>query len=137
MIAVTQNINNSTSIVNQTTISTEVSVTSSIVNKTLIINPTTNINNTILINSEHEIKRTIVITDNTAASYYAYIAKIYKDQAEQYATSVKPIGVGFKSSSVDAGILNEMSVDDDYLYICVQGGSAGSAIWKKSLLFKT
>lgn len=46
-------------------------------------------------------------------------------------------GIGTKSSSVDAGELWETSIDDDYLYICVQAGTAGNAIWKKTVLFAT
>ena len=37
-------------------------------------------------------------------------------------------------NSVDAGTLGELSVDDDYLYICVIAGGAGSATWKRAAL---
>lgn len=47
------------------------------------------------------------------------------------------IGSGPRSSDKDAGKLNEMSLDDDYLYICVKAGDAGKAIWKKTLMFQT
>jgi len=45
------------------------------------------------------------------------------------------IGSGAKYSSTDAGTLNQLSLDDDYLYICVETGTAGSAKWKKTPLF--
>ena len=44
---------------------------------------------------------------------------------------------GAKTSAVDAGILWQMSIEDDYIYICVKTGTAGNAIWKKALLFAT
>jgi hypothetical protein len=44
---------------------------------------------------------------------------------------------GAKASSTDAGTFGQMSLTDDYLYICVQSGTAGSAIWKKTSLSQT
>jgi len=44
---------------------------------------------------------------------------------------------GAKQTGVDAGVWPSFSVTDDYLYILVQGGDAGTAIWKKALLFQT
>ena len=44
---------------------------------------------------------------------------------------------GVKNSSIDPGNLGELSITDDYCYICVQTGVAGSAIWKKFVLFAT
>ncbi|RLD56518.1 MAG: hypothetical protein DRI97_07290 [Bacteroidetes bacterium] len=44
---------------------------------------------------------------------------------------------GAKQSSVDAGALGEFSVDDDYLYVCVVAGSAGSAVWKQTALLQS
>jgi hypothetical protein len=41
------------------------------------------------------------------------------------------IPTGAKLSSVDAGTYGQTSLDDDYLYICIQTGTAGNAIWKK------
>lgn len=37
---------------------------------------------------------------------------------------------GSKASAVDAGVLGEISFDDDFLYICVEAGAAGFAKWK-------
>lgn len=44
---------------------------------------------------------------------------------------------GDKSSSLDAGTIKDISLGDDYLYICTQTGTAGNAIWKKIPLFKS
>jgi hypothetical protein len=44
---------------------------------------------------------------------------------------------GVKLTGVDSGIFGDISITDDYLYICVTGGIAGVAIWKKSLLFQS
>ena len=45
----------------------------------------------------------------------------------------KKIGnYGPKYSAVDGGELFDMSVDDDYLYICVQSGTPGNAVWKRT-----
>jgi len=47
------------------------------------------------------------------------------------------VGSGTKASGVDAGILGELSIDDDYLYICTTGGAIGVAVWKKIALTQT
>lgn len=47
------------------------------------------------------------------------------------------ITYGEKSSARDAGKTKQISFSDDYMYFCVLGGIAGSAIWKKTLLFQT
>ena len=47
------------------------------------------------------------------------------------------IFAGSKSSSIDAGDFGDMSLTDDYLYVCVTQGTAGNAIWKKVPLFAT
>jgi hypothetical protein len=44
---------------------------------------------------------------------------------------------GDRYSSTDAGTINQISISDDYLYICVKTGTAGNAIWKKTPLFKS
>lgn len=46
------------------------------------------------------------------------------------------VGSGPRSSALDAGLLFEMSIDDDYMYVCVKAGSAGNAVWKKSILIR-
>ena len=49
------------------------------------------------------------------------------------------IDVGIKNTGerkigLHAGTLNEISIADDYIYICVAAGEAGTAIWKKATL---
>ena len=44
---------------------------------------------------------------------------------------------GAKSSFIDAGTFGDISLTNDYVYFCVQSGSAGTAIWKKSIMFQT
>ena len=44
---------------------------------------------------------------------------------------------GPKSSALDAGEFGWVSLADDYCYWCVLTGAAGSAIWKKTVLFAT
>lgn len=68
---------------------------------------------------------------------YSQQAKIYRDEARQIADGVFGIGSGAKYSNTHAGTLNDLSLDNDYLYICVQTGTAGNAIWKKTLLFQS
>lgn len=43
---------------------------------------------------------------------------------------------GDKYSATDSGTFGDISITDDYLYICVLTGEAGNAIWKRSPLFK-
>lgn len=38
---------------------------------------------------------------------------------------------GAKSTASDAGIFGQTSMDDDYIYVCTQTGTAGNAVWKK------
>lgn len=45
--------------------------------------------------------------------------------------------LGEKDSAIDAGEVGQISITDDYLYVCVQAGGAGSAVWKKAVLFAT
>jgi hypothetical protein len=47
------------------------------------------------------------------------------------------VATGEKITGVDAGVYPSISITDDYIYVCVAGGIAGEAIWKKSLLFQT
>lgn len=49
----------------------------------------------------------------------------------QAATATFYVPYGEKQSAVDAGTLGELSIDDDYMYVCVIAGGAGSATWKK------
>lgn len=51
--------------------------------------------------------------------------------------TLQAITWGAKQTGVDGGALFQMSIDDDYLYVCVFHGGVGEAIWKKTLLFNT
>jgi len=51
--------------------------------------------------------------------------------------STQYIPYGTKQSSVDAGTVGEMSVDDDYLYICVTTGGVGLATWKRTAILQS
>ena len=44
---------------------------------------------------------------------------------------------GERKTGIDPGYFGQQSITDDYLYTCVQGGLAGEAIWKKSILMHT
>ncbi len=44
---------------------------------------------------------------------------------------------GERLTGADPGMKGALSVTDDYLYVCVTGGEAGVAVWKKALLFQT
>ena len=44
---------------------------------------------------------------------------------------------GAKASATDAGTFGQMSLTDDYLFVCVRTGEAGSAIWKKTSINQT
>ena len=47
------------------------------------------------------------------------------------------VGTGEKKTGVDSGYYRQISITDDYLFICVLEGEAGTAIWKKTILFQT
>ena len=47
------------------------------------------------------------------------------------------IGSGPRTTGINAGLLHEKSITDDYEYECVYPGIAGVAIWKKKLLIST
>ena len=46
-------------------------------------------------------------------------------------------GIGAKETGVDAGELWQLSLTDDYIYVCVTAGVIGVAVWKKALMFVT
>lgn len=50
---------------------------------------------------------------------------------------IPTITLGSKQTGTDAGIFGELSIVDDYAYLCVYGGIAGVAIWKRITLFNT
>lgn len=51
--------------------------------------------------------------------------------------TVISFGYGEKKTGIHSGKEFELSVTDDYLYICVQPGDEKNAIWKKIVLFQT
>lgn len=72
--------------------------------------------------------------DGTGDTIYDGGAKINANFTELYAGNIL---TGDKSSALDAGTFKQMSLGDDYLYVCTQTGTAGNAIWKKTPLFKS
>ena len=66
-----------------------------------------------------------------------YIGIIEADAPGFEAWRLGMFTAGIKRTGVDAGLLGQVSITDDYRYECVQGGVAGLAIWKKSLLFQS
>lgn len=71
---------------------------------------------------------------NHNEAYYGDLGNI------AYLHSQKPhtiIGEGEKKTGVDAGTLGQLSVTDDYLYICVKQGDSTTAVWKRIVLFQT
>lgn len=48
-----------------------------------------------------------------------------------------PITEATRQTGVDGGVKGEKAFDDDYEYLCVEGGEPGIAIWKKSVLTTT
>lgn len=55
-------------------------------------------------------------------AWFIFLLEYIEAQTLTYAT---------KSSAIDEGEMGQMSYDDDWLYICVETGIAGSAKWKK------
>lgn len=47
------------------------------------------------------------------------------------------VGVGVRSSSIDAGEFGQISIIDDYIFFCVKTGGPGQAIWKKAIIFNS
>ena len=41
---------------------------------------------------------------------------------------------GFNAANTQAGVLGQMLFDDNYIYICTQAGSNGSAVWKRAAI---
>lgn len=52
-------------------------------------------------------------------------------------TTSAQVTTGAKSSATDSGTAGDISITDDYIYFCVQTGTAGNAIWKRSVVFST
>ena len=72
------------------------------------------------------------------SAYQSYLDTTSDDPVlseEVWAAATQIFGTTEKKTGIDAGYLNEMSITNDYLYICVLGGTAGEAIWKKLPMF--
>lgn len=42
--------------------------------------------------------------------------------------------LGFNATNTQAGMLGQMLFDDNYIYICTQAGSSGSAVWRRAAI---
>lgn len=72
------------------------------------------------------------------SAYEVAVANGFEGTEEEWLVSlIISVGSGAKASATDAGTFGQLSLTDDYLYICVQTGTAGNAIWKKTVLFAT
>ena len=101
---------------------------------------------TISINVRPRIKFTV--TENGTAigppgksAYEIWLEQGYEGTEQDFLNSLKGtagnVFEGARSSANDAGTFGDISLTDDYTYFCVQSGSAGNAIWKKSIMFIT
>jgi hypothetical protein len=68
----------------------------------------------------------IVVKDGVP--YRATLAQVAAQLAFSY---------GEKKTGVDAGFLGQISINDDYFYVCVIAGAIGVAVWKRGVLFQT
>lgn len=48
-----------------------------------------------------------------------------------------PTGQGERLTGIHPGAYGEMSLTDDYLFVCVRAGGPGLATWKRTVLFAT
>lgn len=80
---------------------------------------------------------TIGITDGQGIKEYWWKNGIQDVELIPKTGTYISIGYGEKKTGIDSGEEFELSVTDDYLYICVQSGDEKNAIWKKIVLFQT
>ena len=66
-------------------------------------------------------------------NYWERLSTIKSSDSMLHAEEPSPqwIGEGDRLTGVHGGTLNEMSVSDDFLYICVVAGDPGQAVWKR------
>jgi hypothetical protein len=78
-------------------------------------------------------------TGDAGESAYDYAVRVndYTGTEEEYYAQFVQVGFGDKSSAVDAGLMGQISIGDDYVYFCTVQGTAGNATWKKTVLFQT
>lgn len=101
---------------------------------------------TITIKVRPRIKFTIVedgiaIGPRGKSAYEIWLDEGYVGTEQDFINSLKGtagnVFEGARSSATDAGTFGDISLTDDYTYFCVKSGSAGNAIWKKSVMFIT
>ena len=91
---------------------------------------------------------TFSVTENGTAigprgksAYEIWLEQGYEGTPQDFLNSLKgtagTVFQGAKSSASDAGTFGDISITNDYTYFCVQSGSAGNAIWKKTIMFLT
>lgn len=80
---------------------------------------------------------TVGILENNHIKEYWWKNGIEDNDLEPKTGAFINFGYGEKKTGVDAGKEFELSITDDYLYICVTPGEAGIAVWKKIVLFQT
>lgn len=78
-----------------------------------------------------------IITDEGIVDYWWKNGIEDEDLVMYIQGSIFDIGYGIKQTGVDGGNEFQLSLTDDYLYICVTPGEVGVAIWKKVVLFQT
>lgn len=83
------------------------------------------------------ITKVILGQDNTWTQEGSYDANGMLTQVVINVNEYVVSGTTVKQTGIDAGTLNEFSVTDDYVYVCVFEGIAGIAIWKKFILFQS
>ena len=81
--------------------------------------------------------RVVVVSPQTPVSVETYRKGDKGDKGDTGAPGDFNVMEGEKASSTDAGTLFDMSITDDYGYLCTKTGIAGNAIWKKFVLFQT
>ena len=109
----------------------------------------------LIINEKHETvhlkvtekkENVSVIVSEALAGISAYQTAVnngFAGTADEWLLSLKGeegricVLTGAKQTGADPGILNELSLTDDYLYICVKSGDENTAVWKKAILYQT
>jgi hypothetical protein len=85
----------------------------------------------------NDFKDATLIVNQPDAKVYAVRTINSKRTVINIADSEMFIQDGDRYSSVHAGNYKDMSMSDDYMYICVKTGTAGNATWKRFPLTTT
>jgi hypothetical protein len=73
--------------------------------------------------------------DEELKIYYKQLDyEVYKNRLPDELIETAKKEFGAKYSGTDGGKLLEISVDDDFMYVCVKAGDPGVAIWKRTPL---